>query len=251
VRFEGNDTVPTAVLLRAFSEVAVGIPYSEKELRLRLDANVRPLYDARGRLRVTFPKITTEHAKNDVEGVVVTITVNEGPAYKMGEIHFIGVSAADAKDLLKVADISKGDIANFDDVNVALARVTKRYVGRGYLHATTEPQRDVHDDTHVVNVTVAVNPGAQYHFGKLEINGLDIVTEPEIRKAWGAMEGKPFQPDYPDAFLNRLREEQVFENLGKTKAETKVDEQSKTVSVTLNFAIAPTPQVPPIRQPKF
>ena len=251
VRFEGNDVVPTGVLLRAFSDVAVGIPYTEKEMRLRLDANIRPLYDARGRLRVAFPKITTERAKLDVDGLVVTVTVNEGPAYKLGEVRFTGVSAADAKDLLKIADVSKGDVANFDDVNAALRRVTKHYVDRGYLNAAAEPQRDVHDDTHVVNVAVAVNPGAQYRFGKLAINGLDIVTEPEIRKAWGAMEGKPFQPEYPDAFLNRLREEQVFENLGKTRAETKIDEATKTVAVTLYFTIAPAPERPAIRQPKF
>jgi hypothetical protein len=61
------------------------------------------------------------------------------------------------------------------------------------------------------------------------------------------MEGKPFQPDYPEGFLTRLREEQVFEDLGKTRAETKVDEASKTVAVTLYFTTAPA--APPAKRP--
>jgi outer membrane protein insertion porin family len=243
VRFEGNDAIATGVLLRQFSDVIVGIPYSEKAVRERLEANIRPMYEARGRLRVAFPKIATEKSKGvDVEGLVLTITVNEGPAYHLGEVRITGVPNADAKDLLKTVDLSKGDVANFDDVKTALTRLTKHYVDRGYLHAASESQRDVHDDTHLVNVTLAVNPGTQYRFGKLEIDGLDIVTEPEIRKAWGAMKGKPFQPDYPEGFLNRLRAEQVFENLGKTRAETHVDEAAKTVAVTLYFSTAPAVQ---------
>ena len=250
VRFEGNDAIATPVLLRQFSDVIVGIPYSEKAARERLEANIRPLYEARGRLRVSFPKISTEKSKRpDVDGVVLTVDVNEGPAYHLGEVRITGVPNADAKDLLKTVDLSKGDVANFDDVKAALTKLTKHYVNRGYLHAASDSQRDIHDDTHVVNVTLAVNPGAQYRFGKLEIIGLDIVTEPEIRKAWGAMEGKPFQPEYPDAFLNRLREEQVFENLGKTTADITVDETAKTVAVRLTFGTAPA--TPPARRQQF
>jgi outer membrane protein insertion porin family len=253
VRFEGNDAIATSVLLRQFSDVIVGIPYTERAVRERLDANIRPLYEARGRLRVTFPKIVTEKSKGvDVDGVVVTVTVNEGPSYKLGEVRITGVSATDAKDLLKTVDLTKGDVANFDDVKSALSKLTKHYVDRGYLHAASDSQRDVHDDTHIVNVTLAVNPGPQYRFGKLTIEGLDIISEPQIRKAWDAREGKPFQPDYPDGFLNRLREEKVFENLGKTRAETHVDETAKTVDVTLYFSTAPaTPPGAPQRQQQF
>jgi outer membrane translocation and assembly module TamA len=80
--------------------------------------------------------------------------------------------------------------------------------------------------------------GAQYRFGKLEIKGLDLLTEPEIRKAWGQMEGRPYQPGYANAFLDRLRAEKVFDNLGKTLAEPHIDEASKVVDVTLTFSVA-------------
>jgi outer membrane translocation and assembly module TamA len=72
--------------------------------------------------------------------------------------------------------------------------------------------------------------------GNLEITGLDLTSEPAIRKVWGLKPGAPFQPEYPDAFLNNLREQGVFDNLGKTSAETHIDEKNYIVDVTLHFS---------------
>jgi outer membrane protein insertion porin family len=236
VRFEGNDALPTAMLLRALSEAAIGIAYTEPAVRLVLDASIRPLYDARGRIRVSFPKIVIAPSTR-VDGVVVTVTVNEGPVYTLGAVRLTGATATET------ADLKKGDIANFDEVNAALERLYKRYRTMGYLHVKGSVARDVHDESHTVDVNLAVELGPQYRFGRLNIVGLNILSEPEIRKAWGSLEGKPYQPDYADGFLARLREEGVFDNLGKTRSEPSFDEASKTVDVTLYFSGAdPKPE---------
>ncbi len=205
-----------------------------------MEASIRPLYEARGRIRVSFPKIITERSTKS-DGVVAIVTVNEGPSYNLGEVRFTGVAANQVAELAKVADFKKGDVANFDDVKAGLERVYKRYRNNGYLQVTSNVNRDIHDDTHTVNLSVELQPGAQYRFGKLEISGLDIISEPAIRKAWGPMEGKPYQPEYADAFLARMRDESVFENLGKTRSEARIDEASKTVDVTLYFSGTPPP----------
>ena len=41
--------------------------------------------------------------------------------------------------------------------------------------------------------------------------------------------------DYPDYFLEQIREQGLFDGLGKTRSSIKVDEQSRIVDVTLNF----------------
>jgi outer membrane protein insertion porin family len=241
VDFEGNDVLPTATLLRAINAVAIGIPYTEKALRERLDAAIRPLYDARGRIRVAFPKLAVEQARK-LDGVDVTVTVEEGPVYTLGDVNFTGLADSEVADLLRSADLRTRDAANFDDVRAAVERIEKKYRDGGYLHVSSHVDRDVHDAEHTVNVTVALDLGAQYRFGKLEIKGLDLLSEPEIRKAWGQMEGRPYQPGYADAFLDRLRAEKVFDNLGKTLAEPHVDESSKVVDITLTFNGAGKPE---------
>jgi outer membrane protein insertion porin family len=173
-----------------------------------------------------------------VDGVVATVTVEEGPVYKLGDVRFTGVAEAEAAQLARSADLHKGDPANFDDVRAAVERVEKKYRGSGYLHVASTVNREVHDDDRSVNVTIALDLGAQYRFGKLTIKGLDLLTEPEIRKAWGPMEGRPYQPEYANEFLDRLQAEKVFENLGKTSAQPHIDEGSKMVDVTLTFSVA-------------
>jgi len=238
VEFEGNVALDSSVLRKAINGVAIGVPYTESAMRDLLGKAVRPLYDAVGRIRAAFPKIVPSKAEK-LDGLDVTVTVDEGPVYRLGDIRFTGVGDSEASQLARSADIAKGETANFDLVKAAADRAEKKYRGNGYLHVSSRTDRDVHDDDRTVNVTIALELGPQYRFGKLTINGLDLVTEPEIRKAWGAMEGRLYQPEYADQFLDRLRTEKVFENLGKTSSEPHIDEATKTVDVTLIFGPAP------------
>jgi outer membrane protein assembly factor BamA len=86
-----------------------------------------------------------------------------------------------------------------------------------------------------VDVAVRIDAGAQYLMGKLTLVGLDLDGEAEITRIWTLKEGKTFNPDYPDYFLNRVKEEALFEGLGATKADQKVNAAAHTVDVTLNF----------------
>jgi len=235
VRFTGNEVVPTRALIDALSEVAVGTEFSDTTMRLMIDASVRRLYDARGRIRVTFPKIETVRSL-DSDGLTVKITVSEGPSYSLGAVQFAGVSRSDAAELKKIANLESKDVANFDEINAALDRIYPRFRNKGYLHISGHVDRAIDDKEHKVDVTLTIDPGEQFTMGKLEIVGLDLLTEPPIRKVWRLSAGAPFEPEYPDAFLKDIRDQGVFDNLGKTRAETNIDEKTHVVDVKLFFA---------------
>ncbi len=235
VKFVGNEVLPTPRLVRSLADVAVGTGYTETAFRLLLDSSIRPLYEARGRIRVSFPKIEVTQSTM-VDGVIVTTTVNEGPSYSLGSVKFAGVAAKDADELQKIANIQPNDVANFDDVKDGIDRVLARYRSRGYLHASGHVERSIDDKARKVDLVATIDAGPQYTMGKLEIIGLDLTSEPAIRKIWGLKQGAPFQPDYPDAFLNDIRAQDLFDNLGKTKAENVVDEKSHVVDVKLTFS---------------
>jgi len=234
VKFTGNQALPTTLLQNKLAEVAFGFPYTEAGFRTLLDNAIRPLYDARGRVRVTFPKITTERAI-DVNGLAITVNVDEGPEFKLGEVKFAGNYAAKSAELLKIGKFQTGEVANFEGVYQGVDRIKKRMQRLGYLRADTNIERAIHDKTKMVDLTVRIDEGPQFSFGKLTIEGLDLNGEAAIKKLWGLQPGKPFDADYPDFFLNRVREEGLFENLHKTKAVTKMDEQNHLVDVTLQF----------------
>jgi outer membrane protein insertion porin family len=234
VKFTGNRLFPATLLQNKISEVAIGLPYTESGFRALLDTAIRPRYDARGYVQVSFPKITTEPAK-DVNGVVVTVVVDEGSEFKLGEAQIGGHYAAKSAELLKVAKFKTGEIANFDEIAQGLERIKRSLRRTGYLHAEAHIDRTVHEKGKTVDLTIRIDEGPQFTFGKLIVQGLDLNGEAEVKKLWGLQEGKPFDGDYPDYFLNRVQQDGIFDNLHKTKAQVNVDEEHHTVDVTLQF----------------
>jgi outer membrane protein insertion porin family len=234
VRFTGASVIPAADLQRAIHDVAIGSVYQDSRFRQYLDLAIRPLYDNRGRLRVAFPKLTTEKAK-DVKGLVVTVAVQEGESYTLGDVKVEGAPAGRAK-------FKTGDVANMMAVQESVDVIQQQVRRQGYLKVTSQVDRKLDDAKHIVNLTVRVTPGPQYTFGQLQIQGLDIIGEAAIKKMWSLEPGKPFDAAYPDVFLNRVREEGLFDSLGETKSVVKVDDQNKTADVTLLFKGAPMPE---------
>jgi len=240
VKLTGNKEMLTARLLPKLSKDAIGIPYSEPLLRRVLDSTIRPMYEEQGRIRVAFPEITAQKAEAN-DGVVVTIAINEGPVYTLGTVALAGLPAAEIAQLEKSDDWHKGETANFTNIEASLAKIRQHQRAQGYLRADTRVAREIRDQDRSVNLTVNVERGPQFTMGKLDIQGLDLIGEPAVRKMWKIEPGQPFQEGYPEAFLNRVRDEGIFDNLGKTRAENNIDENAHTVDVALFFSGAATP----------
>jgi outer membrane protein insertion porin family len=235
VTFQGNQVIPQNVLREAIAGVAVGSPYTEDRFREVLNLAIRPLYEMRGRVRVSFPEIRTEPAK-DVQGVNVTVTVDEGQSYELGKVAIEGPSPLAPDVLLKAGDFKTGDVANVDRVSQGLERIRLAMRHAGYLEAKVTTDRRIDNDKKAVDVAVHIDAGPRFTMGKLNIVGLDLNGEFEIKRIWTMKEGAPFNADYPELFLTRVREEGLFENLGKTKSDFKINARDHTADVTLTFA---------------
>jgi outer membrane protein insertion porin family len=239
VKFSGNQILPSAALVQAFAAAAVGTEYRETTMRVLLDSSVRPLYEARGRLRVSFPKIETKPSLF-TQGVQVIVTVDEGPCYSLGDVEIAGIPPSDGLEMAQAANLQPKDVADMDEVKAALDRVLAKYRSRGFLRASGKMDRRVDDQARKVSVTLHIDPGARYAMGELEIIGLDSSSEPEIRKMWKLKTGDPFNAEYPDVFLAEIRKQQVFDNLGQTRSETTIDDKNRTAGVKLYFSAAPS-----------
>jgi outer membrane protein assembly factor BamA len=233
VTFTGNSAIPGSAIENAINAVAVGTPWREVRFRQLLETNVRPLYEERGRVRVLFPEIKAEKDR-DVNGMALTVKVEEGASYSLGEVTVDGSRLA-AAELLKAANLKRGDVFNILLIQAGVARIEKRVRREGYMRVKTRIDRKVNDPAKTVGLAIHVEDGPRYTLAKLNIEGLDLISEPAIRQIWAIKEGQPFNADYPDYFLNRVREDGVLDDLGETKSTVKTDDTAKTVEVTLIF----------------
>ena len=234
VDFTGNKVIPAGTLREAIHQVAVGSRYTESRFRQLLDAGVRPLYEARGRVRVAFPKIETERAPGDVKGLKVKVSVDEAQTYNFGKILVEGTLSMNRK-LLEAAGLTSGDLANLSEIPAALERINAALRKQGYMRTAARAEHRIHDEKKTVDLVIHADPGPMYSFGKLLIEGLDLHAEHEIRRIWGMKEGDQFDDSYPDYFLTRVREDGVFDNLKKTLSKVRLDDDTRTADVTLIF----------------
>jgi outer membrane protein assembly factor BamA len=126
-------------------------------------------------------------------------------------------------------------------VNEGVERVRRAVRREGYMEVRVSADRKTDDEKKTVNVTIHVLAGPQFTMGKLNVIGLDLNSEPEIRRMWILKQGKPFNPDYPDLFLRRIKEQGMFDNLAQTKAEYQLNQKEHTADVTLVFSGGASP----------
>jgi outer membrane protein insertion porin family len=245
VSFDGSKLIAAVDLHNKISEVAFGQPFTDSGFRALLESQILPLYEAKGYMRVTFPKITTEPS-SDVKGVDVKVTIDEGVEYKLTRVTVAGKSPAEAARILKTAKLPELTIANFDEVIQAAKRVQDSMRHQGFLDARVTTDKKIDEEKKTVEFALVVDAGPAYTFGKLTVTGLGLDGEAAIRKMWSVKAGDPFPVGYPDYFLSKVKEEGLFDNLGETKAKQDNNAETHVVDVTLDFQGAP----PKSKEPK-
>ncbi len=177
VRFTGNSVIPADALLDAIAGVAIGSAYTETGFRALLESSVLPLYEARGRVRAAFPKVEAEKAK-DVEGVSVTVSVDEGEVFNFGEVR-LAVEGLPQAELQKAASFKTDGIANLTEIDAGIDRVRNRLRRTGYLKPDFRVERTLHLEKKTLDLVVHVDQGPQFHFGKLVVAGLEMNGKPK------------------------------------------------------------------------
>ena len=234
VSFEGSKLIPAVDLHNKIAEVAFGQPFTEEGFRGLLQSQIVPLYEAKGYMRVSFPKMTTTPAA-DVKAIDVTVTVDEGTEYKLTRVAVRGTTPEEGERILKNAKLPKLTIANFDEIIQAAKRVQDSLRKQGFLDARATTDKNIDDKAKTVAFFIVVDAGQMYTFGKLTVNGLGLDGEAAIRKMWGVKAGDKFPQGYGDYFLDKVKEEGIFDNLGDTKATQTVNAETHVVDVALDF----------------
>ena len=235
VRFSNTGSLSALELQRKFNQAAMGEAYGEARLRELLHHNVRPLYAEAGYMNVKFCPCETA-PDPDTEGLLVQVRVEQGEIYTVGEVAWPQPMPVDPRNLSKVNRIVSGGTVNMTGAYETMAAIAESMKRQGFMQAEATFETAIDHEAKLVHFDVAIAPGAQYTFSRLIVRGLDILSEPTVRKRWGMPAGAPFDIRYPAYFLDRVKADAMFENLKGATWRMDIDETRKTVDVALVFS---------------
>ena len=234
VRFDNSGDLGALELQRKFNQVAMGETYTEARFKELLHYNVRPLYAEIGYMDVKFCPCETM-PDPDTEGLLVQVHVDQGEIYKIGEVAWPQPMPVDPRNLSKVNQIVSGGTVNVTAAYDTMAAITESMKRQGFMKAQATFETDVDHEAKLVDFDIEIMTGPRYSFSRLVVQGLDILSEPAIRKRWGMKVGAPFDIQYPAFFLERVKADAMLENLKTTDWHLNVDEIKNTVEVALVF----------------
>jgi hypothetical protein len=128
---------------------------------------------ASGQMHVVSSDSTCEH-------VTITIRVNPGLQYRLGDVRFRSSNPDDREtlafprgELRKQIPLQEGDIFNATKIRESLDAMKRLYDSDGYINCVVTPITEVDDSARIVSLIMEVDEGKQFRVGKVEVLGLE------------------------------------------------------------------------------
>lgn len=139
------------------------------------------------------------------EGYVVTITVNEGEQYRVGEVRFDSrVPQLDPESLRSNVATSSGDVYNAEAVEKTLGSVTREAARQGYAFTLVRPTGQRDPSTRTVNLGYVVEEGPHVYIERINLRGNTRTRDYVIRRELDVSEGDPYNRVLMDRAERRL-----------------------------------------------
>lgn len=112
----------------------------------------------------------------------VTIKIDEGPRYKVGNVDLKGDLVISSQEMMGKIQISKQEFYNREIVRNDVLALTDLYSDEGYAYADVVPIMDNNEENLTVDITYTINKGKQVHFEKIIITGNTSTRDKVIRR---------------------------------------------------------------------
>ena len=205
ITFIGNQNVDSAELRSlmltgnaGFFAFGSGGPFRQDAFERDI-AVLSAMYYDRGFLSVTIstPRIMLTPDRNGIE---VSITIDEGPRYKIRQLRVYERGAGGAevepidgrRNLRMMVRAEAGQYFNRAELLEDLQSIRTLYRDKGYANVEANPQTQLDPETHEVDVTVPVERGPLVYFERIEIRGNSKTRDKVIRRELEVTEGELF-----------------------------------------------------------
>lgn len=225
IRFEGNEHVASRQLKKVMTQKEVNWlswitgsgTYSPDDLESDVES-LRRAYLDKGYLdvRVEEPDVQMPRPKR----LRITIPVEEGQVYRIGNVTLAGVTIFDQAAVERVITLKKGDVASLAAIEAAAQTVRDYYGDRGYIRTSVKHDMDVHVDASVADVSFTVTEGRLAYIRNIDIRGNSVTKDKVIRRELAVYPSGVFSEVKVRTSERRLRNLGYFEYVNSTPEST-------------------------------
>lgn len=181
------------------------LPFSSADeySRVKLSADLevlRSYYLDRGYIR--FDVVSTQVSLSpDKRDIYVTINVDEGEPYVIGDKTIAGEVDLDTKELEALIELQEGDIFSRKEIARVRTAMSDRLGEDGYAFARVDVVPEIKDESNTVDLAFVLNPGKRVYVRRIIFTGQYKTRDDTLRREMRQLEGSRFSP----ALVNRSR----------------------------------------------
>ncbi len=150
------------------------------------------------------------------DGYVVTIKVQEGVRYRIGEIKIEGAKAFTKKEILEIFGQKEGDVVNGEKLqNFVYEKLKSVYADKGYILYNAEwesefiePQVEGLDG--IVNFDITIDEGKAFKIVKIRFWSDDAKTEKTLKENFPIKEGEIYNQSKFKDEIEKINEKKEF-----------------------------------------
>ena len=252
IRFVGKTVFPESDLKRALKltkerglmTVFKGTDkYHREKLEYDIETNLRAFYHEHGYMQAQIgepltrifegPRGNIPMFRKTKEQFLVEIPIEAGDQYNIGELKLNNCGIFNCEALLRMFDLTKGDILNYKKVKTAVDNIKKLYGDYGFIDVELLQDFSPQPDTKVVNITFDVSPGKQFLVHRIEFDGNTKTRDKVMRRELNLEEGRVFSSRLLDVSVQRLNMLGYFEKIEEKDYTVQPDQKAAMVDINV------------------
>ncbi|MGA9669155.1 MAG: POTRA domain-containing protein [Terracidiphilus sp.] len=131
------------------------------------------------------------------DGVDVSVKVLLGAQYRLGVIEFKHATLFPPDRLRGQFPAETGSLFNATSLSYGLVRLKTLYQAKGHINFGAIPTSTIDEKRHVVDLTIDIDEGKAYVFGRLILDGIEPHAGDgnALVSSWATLQGKAYNPD--------------------------------------------------------
>jgi outer membrane protein insertion porin family len=147
------------------------------------------------------------------KGLFLTVSISEGPQFRVGKIGVEGDDTIDLETLRKKIKLEEGKVFSRSDLTADVEVLESHYTDRGFFFANVNPLTQTNQQDLTVNVDFQVEKGPLYFVRNIDVHGNTRTVDSVIRREIRLVEGQLYSARAIQVSNLRIRRLGFFEDV--------------------------------------